>query len=89
MAAATRAALLERVRTSAYLNNVVEQDQRAIKRRCTSMPGCKSFATAAVRIAGPVIVAGPTGARAPLLGSIAYVDTDESVSLTTKGNRPL
>jgi len=40
------------VRTSRYLNNVVEQDHRAIKRRCASMAGFKSFATAAVTIAG-------------------------------------
>jgi transposase-like protein len=41
-----------RVRTSRYLNNVVEQDHRAIKRRCISMAGFKSFANATVTIAG-------------------------------------
>jgi transposase-like protein len=41
-----------KVRTSRYLNNIVEQDHRAIKRRCASMAGFKSFATAAVTIAG-------------------------------------
>ena len=42
------------VRTSRYLNNVnvLEQDHRAIKRRCASMAGFKSFGTAAVTIAG-------------------------------------
>ena len=40
------------VRTSRYLNNVVEQDHRAIKRRCASMAGFKSFATAAIALAG-------------------------------------
>jgi transposase-like protein len=35
-----------------YLNNIIEQDHRAIKRRCASMKGFKSFANAAVTIAG-------------------------------------
>ena len=41
-----------RVRTNRYLNNLIEQDHPAIKRRCTSMPGFKSFANAAITIAG-------------------------------------
>jgi transposase-like protein len=40
------------VRCSKYLNNIIEQDHRAIKRRCASMKGFKSFANAAVTIAG-------------------------------------
>jgi transposase-like protein len=40
------------VRTSRYPNNVIEQDHRAIKRRCASMEGFKLFDTAAVTIAG-------------------------------------
>ncbi len=40
------------VRTSRYLNNIIEQDHRAIKRRCASIAGFKSFANAAVTIAG-------------------------------------
>lgn len=40
------------VRTNQYLNNVVEQDHRAIKRRCASMAGFKSFESAAITIAG-------------------------------------
>jgi transposase-like protein len=40
------------VRCCRYLNNVVEQDHRAIKRRCASMLGLKSFETAAVTFAG-------------------------------------
>jgi transposase-like protein len=40
------------VRTSKYLNNVIEQDHRAIKRRCASMAGFKTFAGAATTIAG-------------------------------------
>jgi transposase-like protein len=40
------------VRTCKYLNNIVEQDHRAIKRRCAPMKGFKSFANAAIKIAG-------------------------------------
>jgi transposase-like protein len=40
------------VRSCRYLNNVVEQDHRAIKRRCASMLGLKSFRTAAITFAG-------------------------------------
>src|SRR6266853_413828 len=40
------------VRSCRYLNNVVEQDHRAIKRRCSSMLGVKSFRTAAITFAG-------------------------------------
>ena len=40
------------VRDRRYLNNIVEQDHRAIKRRCASMLGLKSFRTAAITLAG-------------------------------------
>lgn len=40
------------VRSSRYLNNIVEQDHRAIKQRCASMLGLKSFETAAITFAG-------------------------------------
>ena len=40
------------VRNCRYLNNVVEQDHRAIKRRCASMLGFKSLRTAAVTLSG-------------------------------------
>ncbi len=40
------------VRSCKYLNNIVEQDHRAIKRRCASMAGFKSFDNAAITIAG-------------------------------------
>jgi hypothetical protein len=40
------------VRCCRYLNNIVEEDHRAIKRRCASMLGLKSFKTAAVTFAG-------------------------------------
>ena len=40
------------VRTCQYLNNIVEQDHRAIKSRCRPMLGFKSYRTAAVTLAG-------------------------------------
>ena len=40
------------VRSCRYLNNIVEQDHRAIKRRCASMLGFKSIETAATTLAG-------------------------------------
>jgi transposase-like protein len=40
------------VRRSCHLNNVVEQDHRAIKGRCQPMLGFKSYRTAAVTLAG-------------------------------------
>jgi len=40
------------VRCRRYLNNIVEQDHRAIKRRCASMLGFKSFGNAAITLAG-------------------------------------
>ena len=40
------------VRCRRYLNNIVEQDHRAIKRRCTPMLGLKSFRTASITLAG-------------------------------------
>lgn len=40
------------VRTRRYLNNVVEQDHRAIKQRRAPMRGLKSFRSAAVTLAG-------------------------------------
>jgi transposase-like protein len=40
------------VRYCRYLNNMSEQDHRAIKRRCAVMLGLKSFRTAAITFAG-------------------------------------
>jgi transposase-like protein len=40
------------MRSRKYLNNIIEQDHRAIKRRCASMKGFKSFANASIKIAG-------------------------------------
>jgi hypothetical protein len=44
------------VRVNGYLNNVVEQDHRAIKRRCAAMLGLKSYRTAAITLAGIELV---------------------------------
>jgi transposase-like protein len=40
------------IRSCRYLNNIVEQDHRAIKRRCAPKLALKSFRTAAVTLAG-------------------------------------
>lgn len=40
------------VRSRRYLNNIVEQDHRAIKRRCAPMLALKSSPTAAITLAG-------------------------------------
>jgi transposase-like protein len=37
---------------SESLNNLIEQDHRAIKRRCASMGGFKSFRSAAITLTG-------------------------------------
>ena len=41
-----------KLRCCRYLNNVIEQDHRAIKRRCASMLGLKSFKTVAITFTG-------------------------------------
>src|SRR5262245_24377181 len=40
------------IRRRRYLNNIVEQDHRAIKQRCASMLGLKSFRSAEIARAG-------------------------------------
>lgn len=40
------------IRSRRYLNNIVEQDHRAIKRRCAPMLAMKSFRSAATTLAG-------------------------------------
>jgi transposase-like protein len=40
------------VRSCQYLNNIIEQDHRAIKRRCAWMTGFKSARTAAITLSG-------------------------------------
>jgi len=41
-----------KVRTSTYLNDLIEQDHRGVKQRLYPMPGLKSFGDGAVRIGG-------------------------------------
>ena len=41
-----------KIRTNRYLNNIIEQDHRAIKHRCSAMHGLKSVSAATVTIAG-------------------------------------
>jgi hypothetical protein len=43
-------------RTNRYLNNLIEQDHRAVKQRCAAMLGFKSFGTAATTLAGIELV---------------------------------
>jgi len=40
------------VRTNKYLNNIVEQDHRAVKRRYSAMHGLKSFGASSITLAG-------------------------------------
>ena len=40
------------VRTSKYLNNLIEQDHRRVKQRVYPMMGFKRFETAAITISG-------------------------------------
>jgi transposase-like protein len=40
------------IRSRRYLNNIVEQDHRAIKRRCAPMLSLKTFRTAAITLSG-------------------------------------
>ena len=40
------------VRSSPYMDNLIEQHHRAIKRRCASMGGFKSFRSAAITLSG-------------------------------------
>jgi transposase-like protein len=45
-----------KVRTSKYLNNLIEQDYRRVKQRIYPMLGCKKFRNAAVTISGIELV---------------------------------
>lgn len=66
-----------KIRTSEYLNNLIEQDHRRVKQRIYPMLGFKSFANAATAISGielaqkigkgqfDVAETHPVGARVP------------------------
>ena len=45
-----------KVRTSKYLNNIIEQDHRRVKQRTYPMLGFKRFANAAVTLGGIELV---------------------------------
>ena len=41
-----------KLRSSRYLNNLIEQDHRGVKQRIAVMPGFKGFGSAVITIAG-------------------------------------
>ena len=41
-----------KIRQTKYLNNIIEQDHRAIKRRTRTMPGFKNFRCARILLGG-------------------------------------
>jgi transposase-like protein len=45
-----------RIRQSKYLNNLIEQDHRPIKRRTRPMPGFKTFRCARILLAGIAVM---------------------------------
>jgi hypothetical protein len=47
-----RSGIPVKLRSSKYLNNLIEQDHRGVKQRIATMLGFKGFATAAITIAG-------------------------------------
>ena len=59
------------VRNCQYLNNIVEQDHRAIKGRCRPTLGFKSYRTAAVTLAGIQVPVRDHRGLAPVLRSAA------------------
>jgi len=66
------------LRQSKYLNNLVEQDHRAVKRRTRPMMGVKSFRSAVRLIAGieTMHMVGP--------GGLAFSPADYFYSLATE-----
>ena len=62
-----------KLRSSKYLNNLIEQDHRGVKQRISVMLGFKGFNSAAITIAGIVFV--------------RFLDPQPSLSLGG-GNRP-
>jgi hypothetical protein len=66
-------------RSRRYLNNIIEQDHRAIKRRCAPMLAMKSFRTAAITLAGVNQHVPVLGGRARLAGRRICRSVDEGV----------
>ena len=71
------------LRQSKYLNNLVEQDHRAIKRRTRPMPGFKSFRSAVKIIAGIETMHMVKKGQLGCPGSLAITDADHFYSLAT------
>lgn len=76
------------VRDRRYLNNVVEQDHRAIKMRCACMLGFKSSESAAVTIAG-IELAHRVRKRQFQFGSGRTEECAAVLSLRDQGERAL
>jgi putative transposase len=72
------------LRQSKYLNNVVEQDHRAIKRRTRPMMGFKSFGSAVKIIAGVETMHMVKKGQLRCPGGLAFSTADYFYSLATK-----
>jgi transposase-like protein len=72
------------LRQSKYLNNVVEQDHRAVKRRVRPMMGFKSFWSAARLIAGIETMHMIRKGRLRCSRGLAFTAADEFYSLATR-----
>ena len=57
-----------KLRSSKYLNNLIEQDHRGVKQRIVVMLGFKGFRNAAITIAGKRGEPGPERERLPAQG---------------------
>ena len=71
------------LRQSKYLNNLVEQDHRAIKRRVRPMLGFKTFATAASLIAGIEVMHMVNKGQLRCPGGLAFSAADHFYSLAS------
>ena len=72
------------LRQSKYLNNVVEQDHRAIKRRTRPMMGFKPFGSAVKIIAGVETMHMVKKGQLPRPGGLAFSAADYFYRLATE-----
>ncbi|HEX4510527.1 MAG TPA: IS6 family transposase, partial [Burkholderiaceae bacterium] len=72
------------LRQSKYLNNVVEQDHRAVKRRVRPMMGFKSFGSAARLIAGIETMHMVRKGQLRCHKGLAFTPADQFYSLATR-----
>jgi transposase-like protein len=81
------------IRSSKYLNNIVEQDHRAIKCRCAPMLALKSFRTAAVTLAGVELAhrirKGQFSVRADQTTALSSFRQLWAQALKDRGSRPI